>query len=181
MHLKLEEISDGEVIREYSAPVETFPELKALADSAQFDFTSMLEFQLRLQRVGSLVELDGRLAVNVKDTCGRCLSPFETRIESSFELTFTPRKDTTTEDEMEEVELEDQELGLIPYDDEEIDLRDPLQEQVIISLPISPLCKEDCLGLCAECGTNLNEKRCTCEKKIFNSKFAALQKLKLDS
>ena len=180
MHLKLEEISSGEVVREYSLPVESFPELQALVGTAQLNFTSLFEFRLRLQRVGSLVELEGRLTVNIEEVCGRCLSPFESRLESVFELTFTPRKDNATEQELEEVELEDQELGLIPYDDEEIDLRDPLQEQIILSLPISPLCKEGCLGLCTECGTNLNETTCACEKKLFNNKFAALKKLKLE-
>jgi uncharacterized protein len=180
VHLKLDEIGVGAVVREYSLPFGTFPELQVLADTAQFEFTSPIAFHLRLQKVGSLVEVDGRLAFDIKEVCGRCLTPFETRIESSFEVTFTPRKTGSAEQELEEVELDDEELGLIPYAGEEIDLREPLQEQVVISLPISPLCKEECLGLCPECGTNLNETDCTCEKKLFNNKFTALKKLKLD-
>lgn len=181
MRLELDEISAGGVVREYSVPVETFTELHALADTGQFDFTSALEFRLRLQRAGSLVELDGHLAVSINEVCGRCLSPFEERIESEFSLTFTPQKKSEPEQEELELELETEELGLISYEGEQIDLRDALQEQVVLSLPISPLCKEDCLGLCIECGKNLNKTSCDCEKKLFNNKFATLKNLKIDS
>lgn len=179
MRLELDEISAEGIVREYSVPVENFTELKTLADNAQFNFTSELVFRLRLQRVGSLIELDGHLAGTISEICGRCLSPYEERIESAFSLTFTPQK--RSEPEQEELELEAEELGLISYEGEQIDLRDALQEQVIISLPIGPLCKEECLGLCIECGQNLNLASCDCEKKLFNNKFATLKNLKLDS
>jgi len=181
VRLGLDEIEAGGVVREYTVPVTTFPDLSAVADAAQFDFTTFLEFRLRFKRAGALVELDGYLTFGIKDICGRCLIPFETKIESSFTLTFTPGKESSFDQQIEELELEDEELGQVFYDDEHLELLVPLQEQVIISLPISPLCKEECLGLCAECGRNLNETICTCEKKVFNNKFAALGKLKLDS
>lgn len=180
MRLELDEITPGGIIREYSIPAESFPELKLLTDSGQMAFATPVEFSLRLQRPGQMVELDGILAVTIQEICGRCLAELETRITSTFSLTFTPRKEEGSGDE-EEVELHAEELGLIPYDGDRIDLSESLQEQVIISLPISPLCKDDCLGLCAECGANLNESSCSCEKKVFNNKFAALKTLKIDS
>jgi len=181
VHLELDEIGAGGIVREYSVAAETFPELLAIAEAAQFDFSTLLEFQLRLQRVGTLVVLDGQLTFGIKNMCGRCLDPFDLKIESSFALTFTPRKETSAEQEIEELELEDEELGLVYYEDERLDLLIPLQEQVVVSLPISPLCDEACRGLCPECGMNLNKTSCSCEKKIFNNKFASLGKLKIDS
>jgi uncharacterized protein len=180
MRLELEEISAGGIVREYSVAAEAFPELKTLVESGQLNFLSPLDFSLRLQRAGTLVELDGKLVVAIKEECGRCLTRFSGRVDSEFSLTFTPLKEPEADQE-EEVELETAELGLIPYEAEQIDLLLPLQEQVILSLPISPLCKEDCRGLCSECGANLNETDCGCEKKPFNSKFAALKNLQLDS
>ncbi|MDT8421130.1 MAG: DUF177 domain-containing protein [Desulfuromonadales bacterium] len=179
MRLELDEISAGGIVREYSIPAESFPELKELVDSGQMAFVTPVAFSLRLQRPGQMVELDGTLAVTIQEVCGRCLADLETRITSTFSLTFTPRKEEESGGE-EEVELEAEELGLIAYEGDAIDLSESLQEQVIISLPISPLCKEDCRGLCAECGTNLNETSCACEKKVFNNKFAALRKLKIE-
>lgn len=179
MRLKLEEIGSGGSVREYDVSADRFPELQAIVETEQVVFTTPIVFRLRLQRAGSLVELEGRLSFSLKEECGRCLSRFEDRVESSFSLTFTPQKES--DPEQEEVELEAEELGLITYDGEQIDLLEPLQEQVIVSLPISPLCKEDCKGLCSECGTNLNETDCGCEKQPFNNKFAALRNLKLDS
>lgn len=179
MRLELDEISAGGVDREYSSPVEVFPELVTHAQTSRFNFISPLKFRIRLQRAGTLVELDGQLDFRVEEVCGRCLASFGERIESSFALTFTPPRES--DPELEERELETEELGLLTYDGEQIDLHDPLQEQVLISLPISPLCKDECLGLCPECGVNLNETRCDCEKKLFNNKFAALKNLKIDS
>lgn len=180
LRLELDEISPGGIVREYSIPAEDFPELKHLADSGQMTFVTPVDFSLRLQRPGAMVELDGILSVTIQEICGRCLAELETRITSTFSLTFTARKEEEYGEE-EEVELQAEELGLIPYEGDWIDLSESLQEQVIIGLPISPLCKEDCLGLCAECGANLNETSCACEKKVFNNKFAALKKLKIDS
>ena len=179
MLLELDEISAEGIVKEYSVPVEKFMELKAIVDNAQFDFTSELEFQLRLQRVGPLVELGGHLTATISEICGRCLSPYEERIKSVFSLTFTPQK--KSDPEQEELELEADELGLVFYEGEQIDLHEALQEQVIISLPIGPLCKDECLGLCIECGANLNLANCDCEKKLFNNKFTTLKNLKLDS
>lgn len=178
MRLELDEISAGGIVREFTLPVESFPELKELEKSDQFSFTTPLSYRIRLQKSGRLVELEGDVSFSIKEVCGRCLVPFEEEIESSFALTFTPKKEEVSE--QEEVELEAEELGLITYDGEELDLQDPLQEQVVIGLPLSPLCRETCNGLCPECGTNLNESTCHCEKKVFNNKFAALKNLKLD-
>lgn len=179
MLLELGDIGTDGLVREFSVAAETFPELKALVESGQLIFTSPLVFTLRLQRAGTLVELDGKLTVGIKEDCGRCLARFSERVNAEFSLTFTPQKEP--EPDQEEVELQADQLGLIPYDAEQIDLLLPLQEQVIVSLPISPVCKEECLGLCSECGVNRNEIDCGCEKKLFNNKFAALKNLKIDS
>ena len=78
-----------------------------------------------------------------------------------------------------EVELEAAELDLTTYKDEILDLQDPLQEQLLMAIPISPICCEECLGLCPECGVNMNITRCDCVKKIFNNKFNILSELNL--
>ena len=67
------------------------------------------------------MELDGKLVVAIKEECGRCLTRFSGRVDSEFSLTFTPLKEPEADQE-EEVELETAELGLIPYEAEQIDL-----------------------------------------------------------
>ena len=58
-----------------------------------------------------------------------------------------------------------------------VDLTDLLVQDIISSLPIQPLCSEDCKGLCQECGANLNRETCDCDKEQVNERFAALKDL----
>ncbi len=178
MRIELKDIKGGLLVQDYDCAVADFPELQTLLEESGAAFSGPIHFHLRLQRVGQLVEVDGLLNAGVSLFCGRCLQPFSEAIADRFSLTFTPRK--PDQESVEELELASDELGLIHYQDEVIDLLDPLQEQLIMALPISPLCREDCGGLCPECGQNLNLGRCKCEKKVFNNKFSALAGFKLD-
>lgn len=180
MHLQLDEIGSGGITREYRVQGEDFPEIKQLVDDGQLVLETPILFWLRLQRAGLLVELDGRVDFTVRHACGRCLGEFAEPVSFHFAVTFSPRKDEKQDPE-EETELEADELNLIPYDGDRIELQDTLQEQVLLSLPFSPLCQDSCRGLCIECGANLNQGDCTCEKRVFNNKFSALKNLKIES
>jgi uncharacterized protein len=116
--------------------------------------------------------VDGHFDAVVGLECGRCLQGFKQPLSEFFSLTFVPQVDSVESDE-EEVELETEDLGLISYTDEILKLRTPLQEQLLMSIPISPLCSESCRGLCPECGRNLNIEACDCTRKPFNNKFTS--------
>ena len=179
MRLEIKDLKDGTLKREYRFSPSVFPVLGPLAEEEGVRFRDPLIFQVRLQKTGQIVELDGELTATAAMQCGRCLQPFDQAIHSEFALTFTP---LPAEEEAvgEEVELEADELGLIRYRDETLDLLEPLQEQIVMAIPIGPVCKADCQGLCPECGGDLNSTRCDCVKKPFNNKFGALADLKFD-
>jgi uncharacterized protein len=59
-----------------------------------------------------------------------------------------------------------------------MDLVEPVREEFILSLPLRALCKEDCKGLCDQCGENLNQAKCTCEEAEIDPRFASLLQLK---
>ena len=82
--------------------------------------------------------------------------------------------------EQEEIEINAQDMGLIYFQGEEINLQDGIQEQIVIAFPIRALCREDCQGLCAACGADLNQGKCGCESRSINNKFAVLKNLKLE-
>lgn len=180
MRFELKDISESGVRQKYSCKVEEFPELLTLQEQENLRFTDLLSFELRLQKSGQIVEIDGLFATRVALTCGHCLQDFEQQIASDFTLTYTPLQNLPAEDEAEEVELDTDELGLVYYKNDSLDLFQPLQEQVVMSLPIAPLCSTNCKGLCPVCGCDLNKDSCHCEKKSFNNKFSALAGLKLD-
>ena len=62
----------------------------------------------------------------------------------------------------------------------EIDLTEAVQEQILLSLPLRPLCREDCKGLCPGCGEDLNKGACGCSGKAVDPRLAVLGNLKLE-
>ena len=172
MRLELKDIKEGLLEQEYTCLPDDFPELVSLAEERGPRFLPPLEFRLRFQRVGRIVEVDGDFTAIIGLNCGRCLDAFELKVADRFSLTFSPAKED--ENREEEVELTSGELGLLTYRDDVLELTEALQEQLLMALPISPLCDSDCQGLCPECGQNLNIKDCGCVRTPFNNKFAAL-------
>lgn len=111
--------------------------------------------------------------------CNRCLKPVEQRVESAIDLVLVERsrKREATADE----QLEAQELGLVEVDGGGFDSRPLIVEQVELSLPMKPLCREDCAGLCPQCGQDWNEGRCNCVRENVDPRWAALAMLKVPS
>jgi uncharacterized protein len=122
--------------------------------------------------------LVGRVQTTLELPCGRCLEPYTTPVEQLFDLRYHPRALNTAEGE---VELQDDDLTTAFYDNDEIDLGHLMTEQFYLSLPMKPLCRSDCKGLCPVCGTNLNNETCTCKREWEDPRLAALKKLKADS
>ena len=176
MRLELKDIKGGVLEQEYSLSVEEFPELAVLAENGAGNYLGPLHFTLRLQRTGRMVEVDGRLQATVQLECGRCLCRYQQEVDERFSFTFTPVLEEAGADQ-DEVELEADELGLVLYQDETLELGPCLQEQAVMALPVAHVCSSGCRGLCPECGVNLNEGSCDCSPKPFNNKFGALADL----
>ncbi|NNL77900.1 MAG: DUF177 domain-containing protein, partial [Desulfobacterales bacterium] len=80
----------------------------------------------------------------------------------------------------QEVELSTEEMNLIYFQGQEINLKEAIQEQVIMAFPLRALCKKNCNGLCPKCGVDLNAGDCNCDREPCGQKFAALKKLRVD-
>ena len=118
----------------------------------------------------------GRLAGELGLTCGRCLEPFTAPVETDFDLLLVP---VPTGAGPEAEELSAQELDVDFYADETVDLEAIIREQIILMVPLKPLCREDCQGLCPSCGANLSRESCSCQAAKSDSPFAQLAKLKV--
>ena len=118
----------------------------------------------------------GRLEGEVGLSCGRCLEPFTASVETDFDLLLVP---APLGEGAEEEELSAQELDVDFYTGETVDLEAIIREQIILMVPLKPLCREDCQGLCPTCGTNLNLESCSCQTGKSDSPFAQLAKLKI--
>jgi len=120
-----------------------------------------LTARVDIYKAGEKYILEGDMAGPVKICCDRCLAVYDFGIKTVFKLLFTQPSRYANKAEIELLE-EDMETGFINGD--EIELDDIFKEQMYLSLPIKSLCKEDCLGLCPVCGTDLNIQRCQCRK-----------------
>ncbi len=76
-------------------------------------------------------------------------------------------------------ELESENSEVIYLNENFIDLSEVFQEQLLLAIPVRPLCKKDCMGICSSCGTDLNQSSCKCKEVAVNSPFVALRDLKI--
>ncbi|HEX9188317.1 MAG TPA: DUF177 domain-containing protein [Vicinamibacteria bacterium] len=111
---------------------------------------------------GTTVHLRGRLSGTVDVDCARCLERYPFAVGQELDLFYMPRGAGPEEAEEEEIELDDHEVVVGYYDGDRLDLGEVLREHVLLVLPLKPLCREDCRGLCPRCGANRNAAACGC-------------------
>jgi len=163
---------------EFEEDAETFPQLHELSRDGECVFLGPVKTHLRIYKVENMVEVAGFVDVEIRMACSRCLDEYQTGIRGDFSLTFTKELPHIDADD-DEVEISAEEMGLILITDDQIDLRDAVQQEVVMALPLRPLCAEDCKGLCPQCGVNMNTEHCGCKDNNFNIKFAALKDFKV--
>jgi uncharacterized protein len=181
MRIRPEHLKEGALSLKFEERPETFAVLAEMVEDGICEFTTPLKAALRAQQIGDIVEIDGKISTTVRLDCGRCLKSFEMPLASSFALTYS-RKEPSPEQgdaHQEELELTAEDIGLIYFQGEEINLRNEIQEQVVLAFPFRALCKPDCKGLCPACGVDLNTGECQCDHSPPGGKFAALKNLKL--
>jgi uncharacterized protein len=116
-----------------------------------------------LQRRNSDVEFRGRVEAVASLVCSRCLLPFKLNVEGACHRIFRPGVLGQPESEHELVE---EDLALTPFDGTRIDLIEMAQEQMYLAVPLKPLCKESCRGICPRCGVDRNTTSCNCPEDL---------------
>jgi uncharacterized protein len=142
-------------------------------DSQLLDRTAL---QFRATRKGEEVLLRGNLKASLQFACDRCLTSFSTPVLQSFDLLYLPANPSRNAHEEYELNVDD--LSIAYYQGQVINLDDLVREQIHLTLPMTRLCREDCCGLCPECGANLNEGQCSCTSEQIDPRWAALRELK---
>jgi len=148
-----------------------------------------LAVSLDLTNIEGLVAVTGVLEGTIVRQCVRCLKEYEDPLAFSVRAAFVaepkssprhpkridPRKARA---EVVEVESEEEPDDQYHYQGNQLDLASMLREHVILSAPMQPLCSDDCLGLCAQCGKNLNEGPCQCAVEPPTPTFRVVQNMK---
>jgi uncharacterized protein len=156
-----------------AGPVETdavlAPTDPALADLATVP-TSPVVVSGRLMAAGTgSYYWAGLVRTQVEATCRRCLAPVLVDVDEPVRLLFTEDEDN-----------DDPAAVILPPRAVDIDLGDAVREALILAIPEFPLCREDCRGLCARCGTDLNRGECRCAPAA-DPRWGALEALRNDT
>ena len=148
-----------------------------------------LAVSLDLTNIEGLVAVTGVLEGTIVRQCVRCLKEYEDLLAFSVRAAFIPEPKSAPRHpkridpkklraEVVEVELEEEPDDQYHYQGNQLELAPMLREHVILSAPMQPLCSEECLGLCAQCGKNLNEGACQCAAEPPIPTFRVVQGMK---
>ncbi len=117
-------------------------------------------FQGKAFKSGEDILINGHIQAELKVACHRCLEPFEMNIESDLDLFFQPLTSKEEKEDLEDVSSE--ELEILHYQDNQINLSEEVRDTIILEMPMRLLCQKDCQGLCLKCGVNRNLESCSC-------------------
>jgi uncharacterized protein len=129
---------------------------------------------LFLQKRGRNVLVEGEVRAALWFECSRCLERFLHVAELFVQQVLRPKGKERVE--AKEMELHGEDLEFGSYDEENIPLASVVEEHLLLSLPMRPLCREGCKGLCPQCGANRNHEGCKCLGHIGESPFDSLKK-----
>ena len=166
----------------YRRPLEhfsrTFQPQEVGDEGDAYQIVAPVELEFDVHKDKDKFRLVGRVKTELELPCSRCLEPFRLPVDAPFDVRYLPSADAAAEEEREVAE-EDLETGV--YRDDQIDLNELMREQFYLALPMKPLCREECRGLCAQCGTNLNTGACDCAAVWEDPRLAPLRQLKKES
>ncbi|HEV8674794.1 MAG TPA: DUF177 domain-containing protein [Methylomirabilota bacterium] len=129
---------------------------------------------LRIERRSGEVMVTGNYRATVRLQCGRCLEGLTTHVGSDVDLRLLP----STGARHEEVELGPDDLELDFYQGDSLDVGGLLRSETFLALPMKPLCRPDCRGLCPACGGNRNVTACACAAGAADPRLAPLEALR---
>ncbi|WP_270563704.1 YceD family protein [Clostridium beijerinckii] len=140
-------------------------------DAPQFDFEGDIikpikpfEVVGKIASDGDILILNAKIKTDLEMICSRCLDTFIYPIDIDIEERFTTNRDSGDDE------------AIVVMDDV-LDITEIVESSIISTLPIKRVCKNDCKGLCQECGCNLNHNSCSCQKEDVDIRFEALKGL----
>ncbi len=144
-----------------------------------FPVRQPIRARVHLVRWGISVKVTGRVETELSLTCDRCLDEFPFPVAEEINVLLEPVASVSRL--KEEIRLSPEDLDVIFFDGETIEVDEVVREQILLAVPMRQLCREDCKGLCPVCGENLNRHTCGCKREVKDSPFAILKKLVVSS
>lgn len=144
------------------------------------DYTVVDNVSLRshLHKDGDKYRLVGRIESRLRLSCSRCVEAFNLFVNVPVDLMYLPYGANVGDGE---AEISDEDLAIAFYRDDQIDMGLMIREQLQLTVPMKPLCCDDCHGLCSVCGKNLNHEQCSCDQSWHDPRLDVLAALRSDS
>jgi uncharacterized protein len=140
--------------------------------------TAPVDLRMTIHKDQDRFRLVGTVKSALELECSRCLEPYVLPVDREFDLRYLPSLAAVPESgDEEETEVEEDDVSITFYRDEQIDLNELLREQFYLALPMKPLHAADCKGICPQCGTNRNTAPCDCNPQWEDPRMAGLKTL----
>lgn len=130
--------------------------------SEAFKVSAPVKIDGTISLAGDILHFDGHIKCDVTLRCSRCTEEFTYAIDIEANEEFS--RDDENEDD-----------NIIFIEGDKIDITDIIERNILLTLPIKPLCSESCKGLCQSCGTNLNINTCNCDNIDVDPRLAQLK------
>jgi len=153
----------------------TFGPGEVTGEAGTYQIVAPVALEFDIHKDKDKFRLTGHLRTELELPCSRCLEPYRLAVDADFDQRYLPGAAASTDPDRE-VQEDDLETS---YDsDDQIDLGELIREQFYLALPMKPLCRDDCRGLCPHCGTNLNTGTCDCSPAWEDPRLSALKAIK---
>ncbi|HEX6649379.1 MAG TPA: DUF177 domain-containing protein [Pyrinomonadaceae bacterium] len=172
MRIELENLEGGKGV---FAHVYRPDELDPVDERIKLTEPAAVNGQIRLS--GHDVVVNGHIDTRAQVDCDRCLKPVEMPVSADFELEYITGSDYESS---QAAELTEAEMSIAVFDGKAIDVDEVVKEQILLAVPTRMLCREDCKGICPECGMDKNTGECQCVTDDIDPRWAALKNLKTE-
>ncbi|MDK2896204.1 MAG: hypothetical protein PWP04_324 [Candidatus Atribacteria bacterium] len=142
-------------------------------------FARPVQVELDLVNCKSEILLEGWVKTGLVLNCSRCLKPFVYEAIIPFRLECRNVSRLVRPSDLEAEFREADEVAYFFEDENFIDITWEVRETLLLGLPMKPLCRDSCQGICPVCGKNRNDESCLCQKEEVDPRLAVLKKLKL--
>lgn len=145
-------------------------------DGADVEIVDPIEVKLTVTKLDDELIFAGHVQTMLNLKCVRCLGDVKRPVSESFDLFFR-KQSAIAEESLPELAKDD--CLEVLYRENIIDFSEHVRETILLSLPIKILCEDNCLGLCPQCGQNLNRGLCECEDTVIDPRWEMLATLKI--
>lgn len=172
MKIKLDEIPDSGLSLDLKEEGAVFNDFAG--GKLDFSFSSPVAAHLEVSKRGRSIFISGDIKTNIRLNCSRCLKEFDLPFDADFASYYERGAETEKEKELKAADMD---VNFISGDT--LDTTELLLGQIVLELPMQPLCIESCKGLCPRCGADMNLGPCGCQgEDKADSMFAKLKDFK---